>query len=67
MIGKRVVSGPDLRVRALESDGGFSPGGPPDPVGVIVNEVLDLGSGLIDQSQKITVAARAMAERKTIG
>lgn len=42
MIGKRVVSGPDLRVRALESDGGFSPGGPPDPVGVIVNEVLDL-------------------------
>lgn len=46
MIGKRVVSGPDLRVRALESDGGFSPGGPPDPVGVIVNEVLDLGSGL---------------------
>ena len=28
---------------------------------------LDLGSGLIDQSQKITVAARAMAERKTIG
>ncbi len=26
-----------------------------------------LGSGLIDQSQKITVAARAMAERKTIG
>lgn len=28
---------------------------------------LCLGSGLIDQSQKITVAARAMAERKTIG
>ncbi len=26
-----------------------------------------LGSGPIDQSQKITVAARAMAERKTIG
>ena len=27
----------------------------------------DLGSGLVDQSQKITVAARAMAERKAIG
>ena len=26
-----------------------------------------LGSGLVDQSQKITVAARAMAERKAIG
>ncbi|MDQ4420337.1 acyl-CoA dehydrogenase family protein [Sphingobium sp. DEHP117] len=26
-----------------------------------------LGSGLIDQSQKMTVAARAMAERKTVG
>ena len=28
---------------------------------------LHLGSGLIAHSQKITVAARAMAERKTIG
>ncbi|WP_242220105.1 DUF6538 domain-containing protein [Shinella zoogloeoides] len=27
----------------------------------------ELGSGLVDQSQKITVAARAMAERKAIG
>jgi hypothetical protein len=26
-----------------------------------------LGSGLVDQSQKITVSARAVAERKTIG
>lgn len=26
-----------------------------------------LGSGLIDQSQKMTVAARAMAEKKTVG
>ena len=26
-----------------------------------------LGSGLVDQSQKMTVAARAMAERKTVG
>lgn len=30
-------------------------------------QTIYLGSGLIDQSQKITVAARAMAERKTIG
>ena len=28
---------------------------------------LNLGSGLVDQSQKMTVAARAMAERKTVG
>ena len=27
----------------------------------------DLGSGLVDQSQKITVAASAMAEKKTVG
>ena len=26
-----------------------------------------LGSGLVDQSQKMTVAARAMAEKKTVG
>src|SRR5690554_4788291 len=26
-----------------------------------------LGSGLVDQSQKITVAARATAEKKTVG
>ena len=26
-----------------------------------------LGSGLVDRSQKMTVAARAMAERKTVG
>ena len=30
-------------------------------------EGLCLGSGLIDQSQKMTVAARAMADRKVIG
>ncbi|SOC45534.1 hypothetical protein SAMN05892877_11658 [Rhizobium subbaraonis] len=35
--------------------------------GEITKVILSLGSGLIDQSQKITVAARAMAERKTIG
>jgi hypothetical protein len=26
-----------------------------------------LGSGLVDQSQKMTVAASAMAEKKTVG
>jgi len=26
-----------------------------------------LGSGLVDQSQKMTVAARAMAEKKAVG
>ncbi len=26
-----------------------------------------LGSGLVDQSQKMTVAARAMADKKTVG
>ena len=29
--------------------------------------IRGLGSGLIDQSQKITVAARGMAEKKAIG
>ena len=29
--------------------------------------VLHLGSGLVDQSQKMTVAASAMAEKKTVG
>jgi len=29
--------------------------------------MFGLGSGLIDQSQKMTVAARAMAEKKTVG
>ena len=28
---------------------------------------VDLGSGLVDQSQKMTVAARAMADKKTVG
>lgn len=28
---------------------------------------LTLGSGLTDQSQKMTVAARAMAEKKALG
>ena len=27
----------------------------------------ELGSGLVDQSQKMTVAARATAEKKTVG
>ena len=30
-------------------------------------EHIDLGSGLIGHSQKMTVAARAMAEKKTVG
>jgi hypothetical protein len=29
--------------------------------------VMTLGSGLVDHSQKMTVAARAMAEKKTVG
>lgn len=29
--------------------------------------LVDLGSGLVDQSQKMTVAARAMADKKTVG
>lgn len=34
----------------------------------IVASILSvLGSGLIDHSQKMTVAARAMAEKKTVG
>jgi len=28
---------------------------------------VSVGSGLTDQSQKMTVAARAMAEKKTVG
>jgi hypothetical protein len=28
---------------------------------------FSLGSGLVDQSQKMTVAARAMADKKTVG
>ena len=31
------------------------------------NRIKPLGSGLVDQSQKMTVAARAMAERKAVG
>jgi hypothetical protein len=34
---------------------------------VIIHGTSVLGSGLVDQSQKMTVAARAMTERKTIG
>jgi general stress protein 26 len=30
-------------------------------------EQIGLGSGLVDQSQKMTVAARAMADKKTVG
>ena len=30
-------------------------------------EAMNLGSGLIDQSQKMTVAARATAEKKAFG
>ena len=29
--------------------------------------LMRLGSGLVDQSQKMTVAARAMADKKTVG
>ena len=32
-----------------------------------LHTVQKLGSGLVDQSQKMTVAARAMAEKKTVG
>jgi len=35
-------------------------------IGIGVYNWRSLGSGLVDQSQKITVAARAMAERKAI-
>ncbi len=35
--------------------------------GGYVEEVFHLGSGLVDQSQKMTVAARAMADKKTVG
>ncbi len=34
---------------------------------IIYNLAQSLGSGLIDQSQKMTVAARAIAEKKTVG
>ena len=30
-------------------------------------DLMDLGSGLVDHSQKMTVAARAMAEKKAVG
>ena len=36
-------------------------------LGLTPDSGLRLGSGLVDQSQKITVAARAIAERKAIG
>ncbi len=43
--------------------------------GVVVNPISatlemlkrELGSGLVDHSQKMTVAARAMAEKKAVG
>ena len=38
------------------------------PIGLaIVAVAFILGSGLTDQSQKMTVAARAMAEKKVVG
>ena len=38
-----------------------------EPILLITGMASVLGSGLIDQSQKMTVAARAMAEKKTVG
>ncbi len=34
---------------------------------LIAEAAHTLGSGLVDQSQKMTVAARAMADKKTVG
>ena len=36
-------------------------------IGQIKGGVHHLGSGLVDQSQKMTVAARATAEKKAVG
>ena len=33
----------------------------------LLSDDHNLGSGLVDQSQKMTVAARAMADKKTAG
>ncbi len=38
-----------------------------DLAGLIQTTHAALGSGLVDQSQKMTVAARAIAEKKAIG
>ena len=46
----------------IYDDGGYSGGNMDRPALKAL-----LGSGLVDQSQKMTVAARAMAERKTVG
>lgn len=34
---------------------------------VNAQEIVQLGSGLVDHSQKMTVAARATAEKKAVG
>ena len=34
---------------------------------MVIDPNLTLGSGLVDQSQKMTVAARATAEKKAVG
>ena len=65
---------------ALASDGELHtfhclfgcPLGAPATNDTVVREIYtlssnDLGSGLVDQSQKMTVAARAMADKKTVG
>ena len=36
-------------------------------MGAPLFKIRNLGSGLIDQSQNMTVAARAMAEKKAVG
>ena len=36
-------------------------------VGISLDELQRLGSGLVDHSQKMTVAARAIAEKKAVG
>jgi hypothetical protein len=36
-------------------------------IGDTSSTLAALGSGLVDQSQKMTVAARAMADKKTVG
>jgi hypothetical protein len=38
-----------------------------DPDRDTLDSETALGSGLVDQSQKMTVAARAMADKKTVG
>ncbi len=55
--------------RPFESHTGFAVSAAPYVFAAEIVSAHDgrLGSGLVDQSQKITVAARAMAERNAIG